>query len=444
MNKKLLFTTLCALLLGVFKLSAQLTAGVANTDITPPLGTPMPGYYFERLATDVHDKLFAKALVLSDGESSTAIVILDMASADQKACELARTRIVKDLDIPYENIIISATHTHTGIRVNDENRDWMASKIYDAVKIASQRMVPVNIQYGTGEEDGLSFHRRFMMKDGTVKFNPGILNPDIVRPMGPIDPEVVILKVEQVNGKVLAVLVNFAIHLDTVGGTEISADFPAFLAEVLKTMYGPQTEVLFGLGTCGNINHINVSQEDEEEGFETAERIGYALAATVIKEDPGLESADSETLQVAHRHVDLAIPKYTRQEIKQAEINAKKTSDLHASTPEIREAMKILRVDQKQGQPFRVEVQTVGLSDLGIVALPGEVFVELGLSIKEQSPYKHTMILTLSNNKLGYVPNADAFQYGAYEVEVSNIAEGEGERLVEVAAELLQEMKTPN
>ena len=444
MTKKLLVSTLLALMLSVFKISAQLTAGVANTDITPPLGTPMPGYYFERLATNVHDKLYAKALLFSDGEQSTAIVILDMASADQGACEIARARISQDLDIPYDHIIISATHTHTGIQVNDSNREWMASKIYDAVKIASQSMVPVNLEYGTGKEEGLSFHRRFMMKDGTVKFNPGILNPDIVRPMGPIDPEVVILKVEQVNGKVLAVLVNFAIHLDTIGGTEISADFPAFLAEVIKTVYGPQTEVIFGLGTCGNINHINVSKEDKEEGFETAERIGYALASTVIKEDPALESAASKTLQVGHQKVELAIPQYTKEEIKQAEINAKKTSDLHASTPEIREAMKILRVQKKQGQPFQVEVQTVGLDDLAIVALPGEVFVELGLAIKKQSTFKHTMILTLSNNKLGYVPNADAFQYGAYEVEVSNIAEGEGEKLVEVATDLLQEMKPKN
>jgi hypothetical protein len=255
---------------------------------------------------------------------------------------------------------------------------------------------------------------------------------------------VVILKVEQVNGKVLAVLVNFAIHLDTIGGTEISADFPAFLAEVLKTVYGPQTEVLFGLGTCGNLNHINVSKEEKEQGFETAERIGYALASSVIKEDPALELASSETLKVGHKKVALAIPEYTKKEFDQAEINARKTSDLHASTPEIREAMKILRVQRKQGQPFQVEVQTVGLDDLGIVALPGEVFVELGLDIKKQSPYKHTMILTLTNNELGYVPNADAFQYGAYEVEVSNIAEGEGEKLVEAAVDLMQKMKPQN
>ena len=439
---KLRLIVFLVIVLTTYNLSAQITAGAANTDITPPLGTPMPGYYFERLATNVHDKLFAKALVLKDASKFVALVVLDMVAIDQQACEMARKRIAEDLNIPYEYIIISATHTHTGVRVTEANREWMASKIYDAVRIASNNMVPVIVKYGSAIEEGLSFHRRFMMKDGTVKFNPGILNSNIVRPMGPIDPEVGILKLEKLNGQTLAVVVNFAMHLDTIGGTEISADFPSFLTEVLKKVYGPQAEILFGLGTCGNINHIDVSQKDESEGFTRAERIGYALAGSVIKEDPRLQTTDIGSFQVGHQTVQINTPQYTPKEIKQAEINAKKTSELHASTPEIREAMKILRVHKMEDKPFDIEVQTIGLGDLGIVALPGEVFVELGLDIKKKSPYKHTLILTLNNNKLGYVPNEDAFQYGAYEVEVSNIAKGEGEKLVQAATELLNNMKS--
>jgi hypothetical protein len=102
--------------------------------------------------------------------------------------------------------------------------------------------------------------------------------------------------------------------------------------------------------------------------------------------------------------------------------------------------MKILRVNEREGKPIEVEVQTFGLGDIGIVTLPGEIFVELGLDIKKKSPFKHNFILTLANNKLGYVPNAEAFSYGAYEVEVSNIEAGQGERLATTAVGVLDKM----
>ena len=420
---------------------AQLRAGVGETDITPPLGTPLRGYYNERLATNVHDPLYAKALVLEDGSQTLVIVITDLVDVAPAGFKEARARIAQDMGIPAANIIISATHTHTGPEMSPAYQDMLATKIYDAVAMAQQALQPAAIKSGVGEEESVSFHRRFMMKDGTVKFNPGPLNPDIVRPMGPIDPEVGILYVETPGGKPIAVLVNFAIHLDTVGGTEISADFPAFISQVLKKMMGEDTMVLFGLGTCGNINHFNVKSPETLKGFQRAERIGYALAASVIRELPALESAQVTQLQAAHEDLQLKIPEYTEQQVAEAKVNAQKKSDHESSTPEIREAMKILRVQERNGEPLQAEVQAFGLGDVGIVALPGEIFVELGLEIKEKSPFKHTFILTLSNNSIGYVPNEEAFQHGAYEVEVSKIAPGEGERLVASSLKLLEETK---
>ena len=121
--------------------------------------------------------------------------------------------------------------------------------------------------------------------------------------------------------------------------------------------------------------------------------------------------------------------------------NAKKESDEIASTPEIREAMKILRIHDLNNEPIEAEILTFGLGDACIVALPGEIFVELGLAIKENSPYKNTLVLTLANNSIGYIPNKEAFKYGAYEVEVSMIAEGEGEKLVESSLYQMEKMK---
>ncbi len=421
--------------------NAQLKVGVGKTDVTPPLGTPLRGYYYERLATNVHDELYARAMVIEDGNNTLVLVIVDLIDVAPIGFKEATIKIQGAFNIPASNIVISATHTHTSPSFSEEYEKMLSVKIYDAVKIAMQNLQPALIKSGVGTEENVSFHRRYMMKDGTVKFNPGALNPDIVRPMGPIDPDVGILYVETPNGLPIAILVNFAMHLDTVGGTEISADYPYFMRKVLRQVLGDETMVFFGLGTCGNINHFNVKSPETLKGFERAERIGFALAASVIREIPALESNEINRLNSGNEILHLKIPEYSTEEISAAKINAKKESDHESSTPEIREAMKILKIQEMKGKPIEAEVLTFGLGDVGIVALPGEIFVELGQEIKNRSPFKHTFIITLSNNSIGYIPNKEAFKYGAYEVEVSRIAEGEGEKLVESSVKLLKKIK---
>ena len=448
MNLLLHFESLPFLILLFFSIlcfgtvtGGQLSVGVGKTDITPPLGTPLRGYYYERLASNIHDPLFARAMVIEDGNNTLVLVIVDNVDVAPSGFKDARERIRQEFNIPASNIVISATHTHTGPAYSEAYEKILAVKIHDAVKIAMQKLQPAVIKSGVGKEENISFHRRFMMKDGTVKFNPGALNPDIVRPMGPIDPDVGILHFETVDGKPIAVMVNFAMHLDTVGGTEMSADYPYFMGKVLKKVLGDDTMVFFGFGTCGNINHFNVKSPETLKGFDRTERIGYALAASVIRELPALERDDVSNLKSESEVLYLKIPEYTEKQVETAKINAKKESDHESSTPEIREAMKVLRIQDRKGELIEAEVQTFGLGDVGIVALPGEIFVELGLEIKKKSPFKHTFILTLSNNSIGYIPNADAFDYGAYEVEVSEIAKGQGERLVESSLGLLKKMK---
>lgn len=420
---------------------AQMRAGIGKTDITPPLGTPMAGYFYERLSTNVHDPLYAKALVLESGEQKMVLVTVDNVAISSECTDNARAKIREELNISLANIIISATHTHTSPVLSTGYKEMLGVKIYYAVKIAMQNLQPAVIKSGAGKEGTVSFHRRYMMKNGTVKFNPGPLNPDIVRPMGPIDPEVGILYLETISGKPIAVLVNFAIHLDTVGGTEFSADFPHFLGKVLRKMLGDDVQVMFALGTCGNINHFNVKSPETLKGFGRAERIGHALAGAVVKEFPALEKSDATEIKPENEVLYLKIPEYTKEQMETAKVNAKKKSSLESSTPEIREAQKILKVQEMAGKPIEAEVQAFGLGDVGIVGLPGEIFVELGLEIKKRSPFKNTFILTLSNSSIGYIPNAEAFYHGAYEVEVSRIAKGEGERLVESAVKLLNSIK---
>src|SRR5205807_10402534 len=127
-----------------------------------------------------------------------------------------------------------------------------------AVRATDATPNPSRVFHGTGREDGLAFNRRFHMVDGSVGWNPGKKNPKVVRPAGPTDPSVPVVYVEGTDGKPIAVYVNFAMHLDTVGGLYYSADYPYTLCQALAAVKGEEVVTLFTIGTAGDINHINV------------------------------------------------------------------------------------------------------------------------------------------------------------------------------------------
>ena len=147
-----------------------------------------------------------------------------------------------------------------------KQRDYpseLVAGIVKAIKEADAKVRPVQAQAGVAQQQGLSFNRRFHMKDGTVRFNPGLLNPDIVRAAGPIDPGVGMVFFREASGKgALAGLVNFALHLDTTGGTLYAADYPYFMEQNLREKFGKDFTLLFGTGTCGDINHFDVTTKD--------------------------------------------------------------------------------------------------------------------------------------------------------------------------------------
>ena len=261
-----------------------LNAGVATVEITPPVGYRMSGYFRERLSTGTHDPLLAKAIYFQQGDVRVALVFCDVVGISLGASRQARKDAADATGIPAENIVIAATHSHTGplyfgaLRehfhfqaIVRDGRDkaetvnyarLLADKCVEAIEQAQENAVPVALSAGFADQQGLSFNRRFHMKDGSVRFNPGKLNPNIVRTAGPIDPEVGLLLLKDAKTKMpLVSLTTFALHLDTVGDTEYSADFPLYLSKSIQKIYGEEFISLFAAGTCGDINHIDVSHK---------------------------------------------------------------------------------------------------------------------------------------------------------------------------------------
>ena len=437
--------------------TAELTAGGAVIDITPPVGYRMSGYFRERLSTGTSNPLQAKAIVLRQGDERAALVFCDIIGLSLDVSSRARRQAARKTGIAAANILIAATHTHTGplywgalrkhfhdIAVTKYGSDSyekvdysseLAAKIVKVITEADAAAKPVRLEAGVAEQQGLSFNRRFHMKNGTVRFNPGVLNPDIIRPAGPIDPEVGVVFFRRPDGSAAAALVNFALHLDTVGGTKYAADYPFYLEQSLRETHGNEFVLFFGTGTCGDINHINVTKKERLK----TDYIGRTLAETVKTNATKLKPVAEPVLAVRSAIVQAPLQHYGPQKVAWARENIKKVGTRELSFLKQVEAYKILAIETRRGETIPLEVQVFRLArGVAVVGLPGEVFVDIGLAIKRASPFPTTLVIELCQDSPGYIPTKKAFAEGSYETVNSRIAPGGGEMVVEAAVRLLK------
>jgi neutral ceramidase len=426
----------------------------------------MSGYFNERLNTGTHDLLQAKAVVFRQGNQQAALVFCDLIGISLNVSTRAREQAARKTGIPATNILIHGTHSHTGpmydgalrrhfhdqaVEKNGkdpyEEIDYPAFLIERIVEVVTQAHAgarPVNVLAGIAEQRALSFNRRFHMKDGSVRFNPGKLNPDIVKPAGPIDPDVGILLLKSPDGEQnRAALTVFPLHLDTVGGTEYSADYPFYLERNLRQSLGNEFVSLFGNSTCGDINHVDVTNNAPQKGHEEAGRIGAALAETVRNGLPTLKQIVTPKLAVRSASASVPIQQYSSDEVAQAKQDIFKVGTSQLSFLDQVKATKIMYLQSRPVARLSLEVQVFRLSDdLALVGLPGEVFVDLGLAIKRGSPFARTLVIELCNDVPMYIPTQKAFGEGSYETVNSFVQPGGGEAMVETALKLLKDLKS--
>jgi neutral ceramidase len=364
------------------------------------------------------------------------------------------------------NVLIAATHSHTGPLFDDLREDYfhdqaveatgkdphkevnyadlLADRFVEALTAADHSKQKAALELVKTSMQGVSFNRRYWMRDGTVKFNPGQLNLDIVKPAGPIDPEAITLFIQSLETKQkLGGLSVFACHPDTLGGTMYSGDYPYFLGKKLSTEFGPEFVSVFALGASGDVNHIDVTQNSPRKGADTANRLGDQLGESLLSSL--IQPVDGETisLRVKSQVINIPLQAVNAREIEQAhkDISLLNSRDLTGEDFErVVRAVKTLELEQR-GAVWPAEVQVFRISkDVSIVGLPGEIFAELGLHIKRESPFKNTIIVTLSNDRLSYIPTLKAFEEGSYEVTNSRVMPGAGEAIAEVAISLLNEL----
>ncbi len=414
----------------------------------------MPGGFRRRISTGVHDPLHATACVISDEETTVAIVSVDALSVKRSVVESARQSAQSRCGVPSQNILIAATHTHSGgpianafeSEADEDYCSFVAERIAEAIVKAWGSRVDAQVGIAVGHENRIAFNRRFVMKNGRHQTHPGKSNPDIVRPAGPTDPDVGVMAFKGENGTMLGFIVNFACHCTVMSGTEFSADYPFYLAETLRKEFGDQCLTVFLQGASGDVTQVaNTLPRELEFGEKWAWKIGTRLGGEVIKTVALADFVDAAPLQVARSIVRLA-----RRQVPEKMLEEAKRVLSEDGVPDVERIYAreiVLLAEEVKKQPFlEAETQVIAIGRSAIVAIPGELFCQFGLDIKRASPFPITFVATCANGMVGYLPTPEAFKGGGYEVRLarsSQLMPDAGNQLVGEALQLLQSLWVP-
>ncbi len=459
-------------------------AAFYEKEITPPLGSFMPGNYQHLFATDVKDKLYAKALVVDNGMETVAMLVMDACDMPKDWYVDINRRVYEYTCIKGDNLMFSVNHTHCGAPVTSNpeigcytDEDYVSvlkKQLADCVILAYKRLENVTIKFAKGEESNFAFNRNFVMRNGVISCNSGrdnkgfldelteidfqvvnfrethpeidrdIINPNCIGTLSGIDPELPVLVFEDENGVKKGAVINYTLHQAICGGTELTGDYSSILSKELKKIYGEDFVSLFIIGAAGDINHGDPTVPKNEP--ELYRKIGKILAQktdALIKEALPIEGTALKSIK-------------TRMTFETRKADTDKIiekAEQYIRNPRWVNLMQLRNIIAYEGRmpsdTCDVFVQVIRIGDVYIYVLPGEMYVDFGLYIKRNSPSEKNMISELSNGLYyGYILIREAFlpQSILYETalcEGSCLEEEAGyaisDRAIELARKLYEE-----
>lgn len=421
-------------------------AGAATSNITPPLGSPLVGGWNPVPAANVHDELHSRCLVLDDGSTRLVIVVSDNVGISRNVYDEAKRVLHEKTGIPVANMLMSADHTHSAASARgnggiipgeplDDYQRFLASRIVDGVLRAIANMQPARIGWGRGAEPSQVFNRRWRMKPGVpmpnpfggqdqVVMNPRPGDPNLLEPAGPTDPTIHFLSVQSMSGRPIALLANYSLHY--VGGVparEVSADYFAVFAKRIEELLGagsqdPPFVGIMSNGTSGNINNINFFGEKEPRKWAPYEKmrvVADLVAAEVFKAYRVTKHRDWVPLGAAATEISLAVRLPGKADIEWAESVLNRPAG--EKPRHVHEVTYARRTMNMRNYPARLPLilQALRVGDVGIAAIPNEVFVEIGLELRQKSPFPTSFTISLANGSYGYLPTVEHHKLGGYE-----------------------------
>ena len=446
----------------------KLQAGYSRVNITPMLGIYIPGYPIKRYASGVLDELEAVALALAVEDKKVLLITVDDCHPDSETYDRFRARISAATGLPKEAVFLHATHTHTGanmrvtpVEESEKAEEYIAfveNRLADAADMALADCKPAKMGWAVSKAPNIAFVRRFRMKDGKVRTNPGVGNPDILHPIGDVDERVNVLRFDR-EGAETIVLANFGDHPDTIGGDKISGDWPGFFRRNLEQWIG--VKPIFFNGAQGDVNHVNVNAKDGDlngmfvdfddvaRGYSHARHMGNVVAGAVMQVFEKVNYVDVETLKFAEKVAVLPSNMPKPEDMAQARLY----SELHKAgrddeipyrgmelTTVVAEANRMLRLEHGP-EAFPMNFTGIAIGNVVLCGIPGEPFNGIGLGIKEAEGWDMVMPCCLTNGAIGYFPMQDAYDEGGYEARSSNFAPGVAEKIINECKTMLAELR---
>jgi len=450
---------------------AQLRAGAATSNITPWLGEPVVGGWRALPAKHVHDELHARCLVLDDGTTRLAIVVADNLGIPREVLDEAKRQVHEHTGLPTDHMLMSAVHTHsaTPCRVTrrpehpavlSEYSRFLARRIADGVRRAINNLEPARIAWGSASVPGQVFNRRWLMKPGThvpnpfggtdqAKMNPGHRRPGLLKPAGPVDPEVCFLSLQAADGRPIALLANYSLHyVGNTGRQTISADYFAAFADRIQQLLGadrlsPPFVGILSNGTSGDVNNINYAAPPERRRpYEKIRLVADEVAQAVLAAHKTLTHRDQVSLDIRQRELTLAVRKPTPEQLAKArEMLAH--PEWPDKLPHQRTYARRIVSLHKAPATLAVLVQAVRIGELGIATCPFETFAEMGLDLKAKSPLKPTFTISFANGSYGYLPTPRQHLLGGYEtwLGTSRVETEASTKITTALLEMFAEMK---
>ena len=446
----------------------NLKIGLSKVDITPSLGISISGYYQERHAEGVLDNLQLSCLAVKSGDTTALLFSADLVYIDEQPFfSVYIDKIAEATGVLRDGIYIHCTHTHTGPENSIKSQDsmikgyaeFLGNRFCDAALLAIRDLKSAKMGWAVGNAPNVAFIRRFRMKDGSVRTNPGVGNPDVLHPLGDVDERVNVLRFDREGGDTV-VLVNFGNHPDVVGGSMISADWPGFVRRRLEKSLD-NVRCIFFNGAQGDVNHVNIKArggdlndmfhdfDDVARGYGHARHIGNVVSGAVLQIFDKVNYEDVDSVRFMKKTVHVASNRPDPKELSRAyEINELyqmgRSDELPYSgmelTTVVAEACRMISL-RDAPETFPLVLSAVAIGNIVLIGIPGEPFTGIGRGLKEAGGWSLVLPTCVTNGYAGYFPMNDAYAEGGYEARSSSFRSGVAEKLIADGCQLLSELR---
>ena len=436
-------------------------AGAAVSVITPPLDGAIIGNFLPQKATEIHDDLHARCIVLDDGKTRIAMVVCEVLLLPHDVVQNAKKRIQEKAGIAPENVLLSAVHTHSATSFPGEYQRFMAERIADAVRCAVNRLRPAEAAFVTAEAPEHVFCRRWLVKPELKATNPfgGIDkaktnapsgNPNLIEPAGPVDPTVSILSLREPGGRPIAVFSAYSLHY--VGGVrqgDISADYFSVYCHCLGQLLqakeqDPPFVAVMANGTSGDINNINFRQpRPPKKPYEQMRYIANDIAAKAHAALAKASYRGDITLAVRYREPMIGARRPTAEQVVWAKDRLAKPAPPPGKVDLSYIYAQRVTSLMKESESVAVPLQVLRIGDLIIGTIPGEPFAKIGLEFRKRCPQQPAFLVELANGSFGYIPTPEQFALGGYETWLGSghLEERASEKILDTLFSMVAEVR---